>query len=467
MNQVAGQIICPKCGFSQARSDTCMRCGIVLRKFHAKRTSEKPPEEIARKQDSDTSANGVRRPGSKLSMERFLGLIAVLLLINLTGLPVWITLPAALITIFLMTRSYSRAIRLVIMTLTGLISGGAGFGTTTAAILGIVVPASILIVPATISLAYWALSFGALIVRDYREWLASGPTDSDANKMILIGAASVAVAFFAIMPVMAGLHISIGILGKMTGVLNPGSSGESSSIFISLMSVIAIAVGLNAAYRGGFWRLRQLNQLRNLPTSKAGSAALGLAEFSGTARSTNPGEPVLISSTVIRYEDETPSTVLDNLRSFYLEDDTGRILVDPSGAHVRSRWWKLQFSTQICDIVLRRNVEKSGDLLSLKDGDPVYVIGSVEINNASPAGAAGSEALVLHRRKRPVEGSFWKYLLGSGRHDNYDIFFLSDSSEESAEEQIRTGLKWTWFLSSAWIFFSLVFLLTEWGIIPF
>lgn len=93
------------------------------------------------------------------------------------------------------------------------------------------------------------------------------------------------------------------------------------------------------------YRLSQ--KIRNTPTSKARAAAVGLVELSGKAKCqeklTSPitRSPCTYYSVVAQYYYKKKKShgwrtffSEGSANKFYLEDDTGRILVDPAGANV-------------------------------------------------------------------------------------------------------------------------------------
>ncbi len=95
----------------------------------------------------------------------------------------------------------------------------------------------------------------------------------------------------------------------------------------------------------GFTVLREKRVIENLPPSRVRSVAMGLAELSGAARQKLPLVSPLaaLSCVYFRYliEEERSSSrsrewvTIDKGESsqpFYLEDETGKILVDPAGA---------------------------------------------------------------------------------------------------------------------------------------
>lgn len=124
------------------------------------------------------------------------------------------------------------------------------------------------------------------------------------------------------------------------------------------------------------WRRKQLQQLKNLPTSKTRSAGRCLAEFSGRARKIVAGghEP---NAPIIVYR----AWLEPHVEPFYLEDDGGRILVDPREAKIRDRCAS-SLGGRVREIVLTHRVQKglidAPLTMTLRDNDPVYLIGNVQ-----------------------------------------------------------------------------------------
>jgi HEAT repeat protein len=175
---------------------------------------------------------------------------------------------------------------------------------------------------------------------------------------------------------------------------------------------------LVAVVANGAWRRRLLmGQLENVPTSQARSASLGLAEFRGRARVTRRGaeEPAIGSA-------------------FFLEDATGSILVEPAAA-LRAPTFLERLSLQrLCEVALDKPLE---------DGDPVYVMGSVEIRESAAPDATGAESLVVRRRTIPRVDSFSESFASAIRRDPeyVDIFFLARGDEASAANHLRRGIE--------------------------
>ncbi|OGW39600.1 MAG: hypothetical protein A2X58_13160 [Nitrospirae bacterium GWC2_56_14] len=260
-----------------------------------------------------------------------------------------------------------------------------------------------------------------------------------------------------------------------------------------------LAIGLSGVFFGllilvfdGIWRMRQSRQVLNLARSKAGSAAIGLAEFQGVARwaeplsSNSPSGHGIPSDVIIFHQSESVKTGrreyetrhYEGWSRFFLEDGSGRILVDPGGAVIRlpvtdsiSRLFYKHtimalffLGRRMYEMILSRHVkeEENGTLRYLRDGDPVYLIGNVEIDRSAPPEATGSERLVV--RPRSAEASvdnLLRFYFGvfnkKYRRDIHDVFLLADTGEQEARKHIQhgqlfsIGLAILWISLSAWL----------------
>ena len=96
----------------------------------------------------------------------------------------------------------------------------------------------------------------------------------------------------------------------------------------------------------------------------------------------------------------------------FLEDRTGRVLVDPTECQIRAGWISDLGNASGChEIVLRGRVEKDdrSDSVTrtLMPGDPVYLIGNAELNPGAPARAVDSDRLVIRPSSRSSLESRW------------------------------------------------------------
>jgi hypothetical protein len=243
--------------------------------------------------------------------------------------------------------------------------------------------------------------------------------------------------------------------------------------------------------------LRLRTQIINIPTSKVHAAALGLTELKGVAREIEDAE-TRMREIVIDGEKQTtmPKELQDEdtenailfeywekrtergsvnieIRSrFYLEDETGRILIDPR----RVWFWNGEvefFSPSARSIYLEnRNENRSvGDKIikirRLNPGDEIYVIGSVEeLEDVSPM-ATGSQRLVLRPSSTLKSTNLLRrIILGhrkqSSRTDIFDVFFLTDLKEPDAAQVLTKGIGSIWLWVGAMVCLSVPLLVEYW-----
>jgi hypothetical protein len=230
------------------------------------------------------------------------------------------------------------------------------------------------------------------------------------------------------------------------------------------------ACGILVAAAGGYLEVRRLGTflrtLDNLPRSRARSAAMGLAEFRGVVRRA-PDRPGAAPEMVDRGEAAAlgappPRAVLysatvpgpgarDSGRRiwspFHLEDETGRILVDPRGAEfwdgtgsmLAGKLFRVYLPVRIERRVLPGTAAGGRPVpilvQRLDEGDRVSVIGSVETNRQAPAGATGHERLVVRpsRELREARG-LERLRAGFGarvrRSGEWHLFFLAPEHDE-------------------------------------
>lgn len=221
---------------------------------------------------------------------------------------------------------------------------------------------------------------------------------------------------------------------------------------------LGVVIALLLLWDVGAWQLRVARQMRNLPTATTRSAAIGLAELRGVAR--GPKNILHFGS------DDTAEGTLHFTRSFFLEDSGGRIRIDPGNAQIRS-YWSSHLTQRIgAQIVLTGRVQERAfgrkEKRTLRDGDPIYVLGAVEIDGDAPQDAADSGLLVVRRSHRRVALPWFYSLLRIGhspeQFTDLDVFFISDMPEKGAHDWImddfRKTLAWGlfWTVSCAWLF---------------
>lgn len=184
------------------------------------------------------------------------------------------------------------------------------------------------------------------------------------------------------------------------------------------------------------------NQIRLMPTAKARSVAMGMAELSGKAIPL-PGAPR--DRPIIRSWFEKSGdgyTHRTDIQPFYLEDGTGMILIDPRGASVDSTFD--MFSVNLHQVKLRQVVgEQEMHGAQLMPGDTVFVVGSVQLNR-DEATRANDPAIV-----RPRKSSLF-------RLNYYDVFFVTNISEKSVLETFQKSI------IRSWIKIAVLIAITAW-----
>lgn len=219
-------------------------------------------------------------------------------------------------------------------------------------------------------------------------------------------------------------------------------------LYDMIMGVSGIVFGIMVFYRDGFWRIRQYRQVGNLPTSKVRSLQAGLVELKGTARKMveTTSVPEGVPSNAILWTSNT--NVKMNI--FYLEDETGKVIVDPEGALIVIDFMKYKLSQRkaglnfafvessirfilgerFSEIVLWRHFKRiqtsdgQRDIAWLEDGDQIYIIGNAEIDELS-------NNLVVRTTKRAKKADLiYSPFSLETRKDVQDVFFISDSTSE-------------------------------------
>jgi hypothetical protein len=233
-----------------------------------------------------------------------------------------------------------------------------------------------------------------------------------------------------------------------------------------------IAFGIAGAFSAAvwtcldaFWRLRQARQVRNLPTSKVSAAAIGLVELKGVARSTSsPEEPIMRLRWDMWGAMRNPFEPEQKLSPFYLEDDSGRVLIDPSGCRIRAGWvTDIASMLMVREVVLSNRVQKIDEddsvMRTLMDGDTVYIIGNAETDRNAPIRAKDSRRLVVRPSEKPTLGeSLWRVFFGSSKlsagRDIHNVFFISDTDEIDARRRILNGFRTVWTAGLLWLIIS-------------
>ena len=227
---------------------------------------------------------------------------------------------------------------------------------------------------------------------------------------------------------------------------------RASQYYILFFAAATIVYGAVMLVKDGLWRSLGSRQPMNVPTAKARSAAIGLAELVGVARPVDGSDrPIL--KLVLGESETSPHEEL--VAPFYLEDASGRILIDPRGASIQPEFQpNLEAGTR--EIVLTRRVEPmtltTPEVRMLLPGDPVYVIGNVQERGDVRPDAVSSERLVVKPLERKLLSRVESVLpWNSAKLDVPHVFFLSDSSERAAVTKMRRGVARIAMLASLYV----------------
>ena len=191
-------------------------------------------------------------------------------------------------------------------------------------------------------------------------------------------------------------------------------------------------------------RRNKLNrQIEILPTSTVRSVAIGLAELKGKAvplkRKSSPG------AIMRRWRETTAdgSRWCTHIEPFLLDDGTGRILVDPRGVFIQGggSYFAVGMHQAILEELNEQDVFSESRLMP---GDTVYLVGNVQIND-DPDNKSHGEVVVKPKKSTWYSMNF------------YDLFFISNISEEALLSGFRKSVKRGWrniviiMLFGAWL----------------
>jgi len=276
------------------------------------------------------------------------------------------------------------------------------------------------------------------------------PVGQGTWQSLIVTLVFIVAHFLAASGVLFGAFVGMGMFYAWLDITHvsglPHNPGRDAAAMV-IMGGLGAAVGIRALWLTGAWRIRQLWQLRNLPRSTAGAAAMGPVELHGRAR------PLALDGRPIEAE-------LWRLPPFWLEDESGRIRIEPADVEVRrSVWWRA-FSQRFCEATLSRRDAGDPDRRWLEDGDPVYVLGAVVPWPTARPEAADAARSVVRTWQDHVRPGLWARAAGAERSPRRfgrrQVFFLSDGTEEDARRALWKGLLQTLLLAAAWTGCSLV-----------
>ncbi len=227
--------------------------------------------------------------------------------------------------------------------------------------------------------------------------------------------------------------------------------------------LFAFGMGLILIY-GATQRYLLAQKIKNTPTSKVRSAAVGLVELFGKAKCNesilSPVSKVKCAYWRLKCEYYKPGkhggwrdiyTPASDSKTFFLEDDTGKMLIDPKGAeidipsdfksegHLAAGGIAGLFKNKVLDAKVLAFLEEDSAAKTafhnhssfnlrlteffIAEGDPLYVLG-----NAEPQ--KGASSALAHEN----------LLMKKGGGEN--LMYISDSGERSVIGKVQGGIWW-------------------------
>jgi len=325
-------------------------------------------------------------------------------------------------------------------------------------------------------------------------------TDKTRNRLVqvlfslprgIVVGTVIAVALFAPMRGLAFLAAKYSGSERLFEIFETLPGNSALDAWVALIGIVFAILAGFAAWRQG---LRMKTQIENIPTSKTHSAALGLAEFKGVARAIEDEQQRLTEVVVddekqaavpidlqnedieramifehrLRKTDDEALRITQVRSRFYLEDDSGQILVDP-----RKAWFwdgTIQFfapSARSIFLEQQFGKDKRSEIRRLDPGDEVYAIGSVEeLDDALPTATGPARLVVQPSSRLKPTNLLSRIFLDTARQthgsDMVDVFFLTDAEELKAAEVLTKGIGSIWLWVGIMVCFSVPVLVEYW-----
>lgn len=190
----------------------------------------------------------------------------------------------------------------------------------------------------------------------------------------------------------SGRLLRIFLVAAGVGMALFGVIGETVTQLVRQGMRNGLLPGLLAAgaFWGGFYYLRLKRHLENLPTSKARSVALGMVEVHGRARRKYAVVSPMTQQPCVFYRlrklrrnhenqvwEEVSTTDCGPI-PFAIEDDTGRLTVDPRGAVLKPRHRQEGLPGQMSMLLMASSLSDPTEKWIeeiIPEGAPVYVVG--------------------------------------------------------------------------------------------
>ena len=174
-----------------------------------------------------------------------------------------------------------------------------------------------------------------------------------------------------------------------------------------------------------------VTQISILPTATIGSVAVGLAELKGKAVPIDDDTGPIIRSWLQQGDNGvSPQT---RIKPFYMDDGTGRIVVDATSCSVNSE--SQLFDINLHQVHLKTHyMDKSLPESRLMAGDDVFLLGTVQIDRERKYHTETYQRNIV---VKPQQSSLL-------RLNYFDLFFLSNQSEEKLLQKFRASIKRGW-----------------------
>jgi len=242
-------------------------------------------------------------------------------------------------------------------------------------------------------------------------------------------------------------------------------------------AVIGLILGI-VLFFSGFSTLKFKRLIENTPTSKTRSIAMGLVEVYGEALPiTKPLKSPLSQTDCVYYmidieeyrrQGKNSSWVTvyatQSKDNFYIQDDTGKVLVDPAFAAMDLPADNMSQSSlgkdpskQIKDFLTKNNIAYEGVLgvnktmkyteTLITPKDKLYVMGTATTNTRVPPTSINSENIIIKKG------------------DKKSPFYISDSQEKDILKKLNRTVFWLIYGGGALTLFCLALVLIRFGIL--
>jgi hypothetical protein len=225
---------------------------------------------------------------------------------------------------------------------------------------------------------------------------------------------------------------------------------------------LCVVIGLGLLY-AGIQKYLLVQKITDTPTSKVRSAAVGMVELSGKAVCKEPQFSPLSNVKCIYWKMNAEwfqpgrnggwrmISSDSSHKDFDIEDDTGKMLVDPTGAtieipvdfssmgYLRDRGFLGIVSQRQLDPKVLAYLESNPDAKArvyrfsgyelkftewyIAEGDPLFVLGTADLQEGVSS-SVGSENLIVRQ----------------GKYDK--VFYISDTGERKVVDTIRNSMYW-------------------------